>query len=89
MCSVSIESPIESLKVSPRILTLTHQVVEYRIDLTKGTFTLWRLELVHLNFELSRELPYHDLLLKIFKNTHVRPFLKISPNCLTVLILCN
>ena len=39
ICSVSIESPIESLKVSPTILI--HQVVEYRIhDLTEGTFTL-------------------------------------------------
>ena len=38
MHSVSIESPIESLMVSPTIQS--HQVVEYRIDLTEGAFTL-------------------------------------------------
>ena len=38
ICSVSTESLIKSLKVSPMILT--HQVVEYKIDLTKGTFPL-------------------------------------------------
>ena len=36
--SVSIKSSIESLMVSPMILT--HQVVEYRINLTEGIFTL-------------------------------------------------
>jgi hypothetical protein len=35
---VSIESPIESPVVSST--PLTHQVVEYRINLTEGTFTL-------------------------------------------------
>jgi hypothetical protein len=36
MNSVSIKSPIESLMVSPMILT--HQVVEYMINLTEGIF---------------------------------------------------
>ena len=38
MYSVSIESPIESLMVSSTILP--HQLVECRIDLTKGAFTI-------------------------------------------------
>ena len=38
MYGVTIESPIESPVVS--FQPLTHQVVEYRIDLTKGTYTL-------------------------------------------------
>jgi hypothetical protein len=38
MYGVSIESPIESPVVSST--PLTHQVVEYRIDLTEGTYTL-------------------------------------------------
>ncbi len=38
VCSVSIKSLIKSLKVSLTILT--HQVVEYRIDLTKDDWFL-------------------------------------------------
>ncbi len=38
MYGVTIESPIESPMGS--LTSLTHQVVEYRIDLTEGTFTL-------------------------------------------------
>ncbi len=46
MNSVSIRSPIESLVVSPTILT--HQVVDYsRIDLTEGTFTLLKPTMIY------------------------------------------
>jgi hypothetical protein len=38
MYGVTIESPIESPMVSPTILN--YQVVEYKIDLTKGSVTL-------------------------------------------------
>jgi hypothetical protein len=78
-------------KASPTILT--HQVVEYRVNLTKGTLTLLkptlypdphalaqrsllRLELLHWNCEGLRELPFHDLLRKIFKNDASETFCK-------------
>ena len=44
MHGVSIESLIESPVVSST--PLTHQVVEYRIDLTKGTFTLLKINYI-------------------------------------------
>ncbi len=47
MDSASIESPIESLMVSPMIRT--HQVVECRINLTKGTFTLLKTNYIYLD----------------------------------------
>ena len=59
ICSVSIESLLESLKVSPTILT--HQVVvvvEYRINLTNGTFTLLKPTI----YPDSHDLVQHSLL---------------------------
>jgi hypothetical protein len=47
MYGVSIESPIESPMVSST--PLIHPAVEYRIDLTEGTFTLLK-----TNYIISR-----------------------------------